>query len=1046
MFKRRMSLNYVSAPYISCIISLYNSSETLFCILLIIQGGDGGDEAAAAARQMLHFDHSFKGTIHTLHGKIFSSGLGGSCEFQSRPVQIECTSNFFTITEEKGLSDTTRLELTYADITAIEWDHSTSAVKISLEKQDTNENFAIFGLESSVQFEHEMKLRLSGMVHQNNQLSLPTFTYVGMFAGGSKPKPFQRKRPNLSKIPSGKLPSLEEMRSEAIKLHNKTYFPCSHGQSRRLDLAIEHIHTGQVDFSILSIRGPPDMTSRVCPESKLTMKDEGIQFSLSSHASPTEYSYEDIENWEVIETSHYNNYNGEARCDDRLVGDIEIYTSEAVISVTLVFVRDAQHSLEFFWNKFSSGIGAPIKLGSTHGRPLETVTTLSGELQAPEAPDGSSDVVDQDGNVVRPGSRVQRRGSTFSAFGSNEPQTIPMVNSQVRPHWHKVVKHQGWLLKKGGLGIGSAKNWIKRYFVLYETCQGHFMVYYSDITESPLYTNDKNHRNIVDLCKACYIRPGSIKDSKAGDTPEHSFDIVTTEREWTLCAETQENMQKWLRLLTRAIDEDVAILPDEQIVFMVKPKTDPTRQLNPNDYSTALKLSAHGVSVTTPAEKAGGEIERHFWVYTDFFKWSVFTQQVKGHPQGGKVALMLTIFTDSSFRQKQEFSFRNKEAPRLATVIEYFIEKFMTVMHIKLELKGDITEVDRTIGRLSSDRKSEEKEARPPMMPEMDLLDLNGGNDDTYPSTESPFSDSDPFASGSLSYAPAILPATNPAASMDPTDPFGLSSDPFGSAIPPAPPAQAPSLTSEQTSQHKLWLLQALGKKSGPLYDDGVLQIATTLEVRGSQARLTINYKNKSASNVQHMNCTVVDNEGLARVESVAGPENIPPNTVDKQVAMIECMKPVGSFLELSMQYMGADGMRQQVVSLPVCLLSFNEAIVFQQSDFQKRFDMLSHSPDQSCDIVLPLSRQFSYAQLLGAMTTTLNFGQVQTEGGDGGNILCAGQVRTGTLTATGEKVNVGCLVNATLSRQMDQLSLRIRALTPAATVAVKNLMEKVFS
>lgn len=31
--------------------------------------------------------------------------------------------------------------------------------------------------------------------------------------------------------------------------------------------------------------------------------------------------------------------------------------------------------------------------------------------------------------------------------------------------------HQGWLLKKGGVGVGAAKSWIKRYFVLYNTSQ-----------------------------------------------------------------------------------------------------------------------------------------------------------------------------------------------------------------------------------------------------------------------------------------------------------------------------------------------------------------------------------------------------------------------------------------------------------------------------------------------------------------------------------------------------------------------------------------------
>jgi hypothetical protein len=45
--------------------------------------------------------------------------------------------------------------------------------------------------------------------------------------------------------------------------------------------------------------------------------------------------------------------------------------------------------------------------------------------------------------------------------------------------------HQGWLLKKGGL----QKRWLKRYFVLYRTCMGHILCYYSDYTETALYAD-----------------------------------------------------------------------------------------------------------------------------------------------------------------------------------------------------------------------------------------------------------------------------------------------------------------------------------------------------------------------------------------------------------------------------------------------------------------------------------------------------------------------------------------------------------------------------
>ena len=84
-----------------------------------------------------------------------------------------------------------------------------------------------------------------------------------------------------------------------------------------------------------------------------------------------------------------------------------------------------------------------------------------------------------------------------------------------------------------------------------------------------MYTSEKNHRNFIDMAKCSFIRPGSNKKDNP-DTPPHCFDIVTIERDWTLCAESHDNAQRWLKLLTKAVDEDVAILPDEEVVFKVK--------------------------------------------------------------------------------------------------------------------------------------------------------------------------------------------------------------------------------------------------------------------------------------------------------------------------------------------------------------------------------------------------------------------------------------------------------------------------------------------
>ena len=176
--------------------------------------------------------------------------------------------------------------------------------------------------------------------------------------------------------------------------------------------------------------------------------------------------------------------------------------------------------------------------GSTHGRPLETVNTLSGEVPAPPAVVGSCDVIDENGAAVRPGQSRNKKpkGSGFSGGGASD---IIQENSLVKNHWRRVVKHQGWLLKKGGLGVGSAKQWLKRYsvncecelslnicfalcryFVLYGTSQGHFLVYYSDFTECPLYCSEVSVTTSQNAMLLLQISDGTGEPSQRGGSCE----------------------------------------------------------------------------------------------------------------------------------------------------------------------------------------------------------------------------------------------------------------------------------------------------------------------------------------------------------------------------------------------------------------------------------------------------------------------------------------------------------------------------------------------
>ena len=117
---------------------------------------------------------------------------------------------------------------------------------------------------------------------------------------------------------------------------------------------------------------------------------------------------------------------------------------------------------------------------------------VQGEIPAPQQPEGNAEVMDADGISVKGRTPVARKKSMFG----NAP--IPSCErSAVKVHWNKVVKHNGWLMKKGG----STKSWMKRYFVLYQTSQGHFLSYYAEYWDSPLYNPSRKERNMIDLCK-----------------------------------------------------------------------------------------------------------------------------------------------------------------------------------------------------------------------------------------------------------------------------------------------------------------------------------------------------------------------------------------------------------------------------------------------------------------------------------------------------------------------------------------------------------------
>ena len=1018
------------------------------------QGSQLGDEPSynvnesEASKNLQHFDHSYKGTLHTCQGKMYQTF--GSFTFQEKECKITTKGMCIELVEEQGLSSTKRMDVNYDSVTAVSWDHSASQVKI-VSKVDDQESFVILGLANSVEFEQELKLRVGGI----RGMRPPTVMYVGMFAGATKPKPFQRKRPNLTKLPAGKLPPLHDMRKQAEDLHRGAYKPCPPGESRRIELAFQHIMEGYNTFLLTTVKGNSSLANQWRLESQLFVTDEKLVFKPSGSYGPSvDFAYEDIADWftEGLESQHGND------------GGVEIRSPQGdAVFFGVAHVRDLKHTLEYFWNKYRISCGLSVMRGSTHGRPLVSMTTLSGEVAATAAPTGSTDVTDQDGMQVRPGSKMtQRRGSVMASVTSSKPElkTVPMENSTVKKHWHNVVLHQGWLLKKGGVGVGAMKSWLKRYVVLYQTSQGHFLAYYEDFVECPLFTAEKTQRNVIDLAKTTFVRPGSNRADQP-DMPAHAFDIVTTEREWTLCAESQEAEMRWLKMLTRAIDEDVAILPDEDLFFKVKPKVDPTGNLNANEYSTVLKVSANGIAVHAPDAVTGNERQHAFWIYTDFYKWSLLSQQ-------GKLALLVNVFADSSFNHRNEFVFRTTEALRLSTAIEFYIEKFMSVMHVRLEAKenvdtpaglGDVGEGG--LNQASADEFVADEAVVQQAAQELDLLNLM---DDPTPQAAASASGASPDPFGADPFGaptpPRAQTTTAPPAAADPfgADPFGapavsspvpaaggFGDDPFGFSAPsaaaaPAQPKIAPPLTAAQEGQHKTWALMAMTANSGPIYDDGCVQIASKIETRNSQCRLSLHYRNRSQSAASGFGISVTDPEGLVRCNCSAVASNeLAPGAQGSVFVMMECLQPAFPGPSMTVVYNDpSKGAVTNVVTLPISVATFTEALPnLNGQAFGGQWTKLT-APGLEMQEVLKPSQPINRNNLLNIFNKTLHFSNV-TGIPDASETVFYGacSLRTGALAANGDKVSIGCLAKIELNIQANALRVTVRTLVAPATTAM---------
>jgi hypothetical protein len=74
--------------------------------------------SGAGSRSLQHFDHNFKGDLHTAKGALFES-VFGECEFAKRGIALTCKGSGFELLEEIGLTQKKQIEIKYSQVRAI---------------------------------------------------------------------------------------------------------------------------------------------------------------------------------------------------------------------------------------------------------------------------------------------------------------------------------------------------------------------------------------------------------------------------------------------------------------------------------------------------------------------------------------------------------------------------------------------------------------------------------------------------------------------------------------------------------------------------------------------------------------------------------------------------------------------------------------------------------------------------------------------------------------------------------------------------------------
>jgi hypothetical protein len=230
------------------------------------------------------------------------------------------------------------------------------------------------------------------------------------------------------------------------------------------------------------------------------------------------------------------------------------------------------------------------------------------------------------------------------------------------------------------------------------------------------------------------------------------------------------------------------------------------------------------------------------------------------------------------------------------------------------------------------------------------------------------------------------------------------------------------------------------------MYDDGILLVSTKIELRGSQARLTFQYTNNGPAVIADMKVTVDDPNSFLRFDL----KPLPSTTIEglgkaNQIMMLECMKPASTGPTVTLEYVDTLlGRRCSKVAIPIIITSFNEPLALPSQDFASRWQLLTGAGQQAMEVVtLPYS--ITPAQINDVFVKVLRFGLVAMPDSSEVTLYGASSLKTGSLNASQQKINIGCMAKVELNVQARAVRVTLRTLHPMATEAILATVKSMF-